>query len=64
MSDPLADHLEMMTDMCSSRHWNHSSAYATTDSQEEEADELYQALLAAHSQLYVTTVGQIRERGE
>ncbi len=60
MTDPLADHLEMMVGLSTHRR-EQPYCYATTSEQEQEADALYQALKAAHSQIYVTTVGQIRE---
>jgi hypothetical protein len=59
-NDPLMDHLENMSGM----HDSHYSTrqYAVTESQEREAeDRLRETLAAAHSQLSVTTVGQIRE---
>lgn len=61
-NDPLTDHLENMSDMNGSRHWNQPYCYATTPEQDAEADQLHQALAAAHAQLYVTTVGAIQVR--
>lgn len=60
-TDREMDHLENMSGMNGSRHWNQPYCYATTPEQEQEADQLYQALKAAHSQIYVTTVSQIEE---
>ncbi len=61
MSDREQNHLDVMSGMVD-RHWNQPYCYATTPEQEQEADALYQALKAAHSQIYVTTVSQIEER--
>jgi hypothetical protein len=45
-ADREMDHLENMTDMNGSRHWNHSSAYAEV---EEPEDKLQLALANAYS---------------
>jgi hypothetical protein len=60
-ADREMDHLENMSDMNGSRHWNQPYCYATTGSQDAEADRLHQALAAAHAQIYVTAVSQIEE---
>ena len=61
-ADREMDHLENMSGMNGSRHYNHSSAYAETDEQAAE-DELRERLAAHHSQLYTTAVSAMRERG-
>ena len=61
MTDREQNHLDVMTDMVDT-HYNQPYCYATTPEQEQEADQLHQALAAAHAQLYVTTVGAIQVR--
>lgn len=57
-SDREQNHLDFMADMID-RHTNPTAAYAETP--EQEADELLRARLgAAHSTLYVTTVGEVK----
>jgi hypothetical protein len=60
-ADREMDHLENMSGMNGSGHWNQPYCYATTPEQDAEDDRLHQALLAAHSQLYLNLANQIQD---